>query len=210
VIQGRAQRTLKVDAREELARAGLEQILHAAERIDHLVDDLVAVLRVHPGGTALHRERFDLGNLTRELVEGTARTTEHYRFDVNSTEPMPVEADRALIGEVLSRFLENGMRYAPEGGRIEVRVRRQGDEAVVSVEDHGFGIARERQRHVFEPFYELIPAGTPGYVGLVSLGLYLSKQIIEAHGGRVSFVSVPGQGSTFSFSLPLRDVVSST
>jgi signal transduction histidine kinase len=210
VIQGRAQRTLKLDAREEIARTGIEQILHASGRINHIVDDLIAVLKFHPGRTTLHREVVDLRLVVRHLVEETARTTEHYHFSVRAPEPLLVDADQALIGEVVTRLLENAMRYAPDGGQIDVDAHAEEGRAIVSVTDHGLGISLERQRHVFEPFYELIPAGAPGYVGLVSLGLYLSKQIVEAHGGRIWFESTPGQGSTFSFSLPLAATGSPT
>jgi len=78
-----------------------------------------------------------------------------------------------------------------------------GSDAVVAVSGDGLGIPPERQPFVFEPFYELIPGGSPGYTGLVSLGLYLSKQIVEGHGGRIWFVSSPASGATFNFSLPL-------
>ncbi|MHB1004714.1 MAG: sensor histidine kinase [Chloroflexota bacterium] len=78
-------------------------------------------------------------------------------------------------------------------------------EAVVSVRDHGVGIPPDRQPFVFEPFYQAVPAGSPGYVGVVSLGLHLSKQIVEALGSQIWFASTQGQGSTFSFSLPLAD-----
>jgi signal transduction histidine kinase len=203
VIQGRAQLTLLNDAREEQSRRALERILQASRRIGRLTEDLLTVLHVRPGFLALQRERFDLGALTKAAAEQTAQTTEHYDFQVTTDGPLFVEADRALICEVLSRLLENAMRYAPEGGRIQVRARRTGSSAVVAVTDHGLGISLERQPFVFEPFYELIPGGNPGYTGLVSLGLHLSKQIVEGHGGRIWFISTPGSGSTFSFSLPL-------
>ena len=74
---------------------------------------------------------------------------------------------------------------------------------MVSVTDHGIGVPLERQAHVFEPLYEPLPTGHAGYVGNVSLGLYLTKLIVEAHGGRVWLDSTPGAGSTYSFGLPL-------
>ncbi len=203
VIKGRAQLLLTTDAEDPRVRRGLEAIGRQSERIVRLIEDLLAVIRLRPTPPVLNRARFDLAAFTREQVERTQRTTELHHFTVTTDGPLEVEADQALVGEVLSRLLENAMRYSPPGGTITVTARRQDDEAVVSVTDQGVGIPRERQQHVFEPFFEPVPPGAPGYLGLISLGLNLSRRIIEAHGGRLWLVSEPGHGSTFSFGLPL-------
>jgi signal transduction histidine kinase len=203
VIKGRTQLTLKVDAREVEARRALEDILRASERVTRLTDDLLAVIRVRPDLVRLNREPFDLSALTRSVVDQVRWTTTQHEFRIATDGPLVVDADRSLISEVLNRLLENALRYTPEGGVIEVDAWREGNAALVTVTDHGVGIPTDRQLHVFEPFYELVASGEPGYVGLVSLGLYLSKQIIDAHSGRIWFVSEPAKGSTFGFSLPL-------
>jgi signal transduction histidine kinase len=77
---------------------------------------------------------------------------------------------------------------------------------VVSVRDHGPGIPPERQPHVFEPLYEPLPPGATGYTGVVGLGLHLSWQIVEAHGGRIWLESAEGEGTTFCFGIPLGEV----
>jgi len=115
-----------------------------------------------------------------------------------------VEGDRDLVAEVISRLMEHAVRYSPTGRLVELCVRHDGAAAVVSVTSYGTGVAPERRPHIFEPFYEPVPPGDEGYVGTVSLGLYLSKQIVEAHGGQIWFTDGPNGGSTFSFSLPLR------
>lgn len=203
VIKGRTKLALRTDAHEERARQALATVDHETDRIGRLAEDLLAVVRIRPGHTTLHRERCDLSDLIRTKVAQVAQTATDKEFRVVDADPLIVDADPPLIGVVLSRVLENAVRYSPERGRIEVAARRVDGEAVVSVTDHGVGIAVERQRHVFEPFYEPVPAGSTGYVGIVSLGLYLSKQIIDAHGGRIWVVSTPGQGATLAFSLPL-------
>jgi signal transduction histidine kinase len=81
----------------------------------------------------------------------------------------------------------------------------EGGEGIVSVTDRGVGIPRERQAHIFEPFYESVPAGAAGYRSVVALSLYLSKLTVERHGGRIWFESEEGKGSTFYFSLPLAE-----
>jgi signal transduction histidine kinase len=205
VIKGRTQLTLKTDAHEPEARQALDEILRASDRITRLTNDLLAVIRVRPNQVMLNRERLDLSRLVRATAEEFARSITGHEVRIETVEPLIVQADRTLIGEVLNRLLENAARYAPEGRPIEVTTRREDDQAIVSVTDHGVGIPFERQAYVFEPFYEYVAPGTPGYIGLVSLGLYLSKQIVSAHGGRIWFVSRPTEGSTFSFSLPLTE-----
>jgi len=203
VIRGRSELTLRKDAREEPARSTLETVVKQTDRIARLADDLLTVVRLRPGFTALHRERLDLSSLVREVVARMAREEPSYHFIVDVREPLEVDADRRLIGEAFGDLLENAVRYSSNHGNIEVRVHREAGAAVVTITDHGVGILGERQPFVFEPFYEPVPSGEPGYIGLISLGLYLSKQIIQANGGTIEVRSAPGQGSTFWFTLPL-------
>lgn len=203
VIQGRAELLLRAEPLDERTRRGLDSILRAAKRIDHLVDDLLAVLRVRPGAMTLHRERLDLSQLVRSVVEMARQSTQAYDLQFSGEEPLYVDADRALLFEVLNRLVENAMRLTPGGGAINVDARRRGRDAVVDVTHHGVVIPPERERFAFEPFYELIQGGSPGYTGLVSLGLYLSRQIVEAHGGRIWLASSPSGCATFSFSIPV-------
>ncbi len=203
VIKGRAQLLLKAGARDEATRNGLESIVHHTNQMSRLVDDILTAGRVRPGLATLHPEHLDLSIVTRDLARRAARTATHQTFHIETDGPLPVSADRELIGEVVDRLLEVATSQAPGGGTIAVKARREGDEAVVSITYPGPLVAPERQRHAFEPFYELMPAGHPAYLGLTGLGLYLSKQLIEAHSGRIWFESSPGKGSTFSFSLPL-------
>ncbi len=211
-ISGWTQLLLRRDAHEpKEQRRALEIIFHQSQRMAHLTEDLLTAVRLTSGppDLALKPERFDLAALARGIVEEAAGqadpTTAKHRFLLAANEAVAVEADRQLIQMVMNHLLENAVRYSPEGGDIEVSVECAGAGAQVSVRDHGVGISEERLPHAFEPFYEPVPAGQPGYVGVVSLGLYLSRQIVEAHGGRIWAASQPGAGSTFSFTLPLAD-----
>lgn len=202
VIKGRTQLLLKEATDEPVVRA-LQTIERQTDRITSLIDDLLAIARLRTGLEKLKPEVFDLGKLLEQQVEDVARTTEHHQFQPRVDEPLWVDAASTLIGEVIRHLLENAIRYSPGGGLIVARAERRGNQAIVQIVDHGVGIPPERQRYVFEPFYESVPAGAPGYIGLVSLGLYLSKQIINAQGGQIWLISAPGKGSTFAFSLPL-------
>jgi signal transduction histidine kinase len=202
-IKGWTQILLKGTGRKVDERRVLEILHGQSDRIARLSEDLLAVARLRPDSPSLGRERFDLSELLAEVVEEVRARKGGHDLQVATPGPLLVGAHRRLIGEVLGRLLDNALRYSPGGKPIEVSARQEGGEAVISVRDHGVGIPPERQRHVFEPFYESVPTGKQGYVGVVSLGLHLSKQIVERHGGRIWFDSAPGEGSTFSFSLPL-------
>ena len=202
-IKGLAEQLLRTGDHSALERRILTTIDRQTDRITRVVEDLLAVVRLRPGFLVLHRESLELGALARALVEQMVRLQEQFRITVEAPGPVVVDADRQLIEETIRHLLGNAMRYSPAGGAIEVVVGRSDGKALVTVRDYGFGIPPERQPHIFEPFYEPLPSGTPGYVGIVSLGLYLSKRTIEAHGGRIWFESTPGVGSVFCFSLPL-------
>lgn len=186
---------------------GLTAISRNTRRITRLVEHLFATVRMAPSEPKLERKPFDLHALVRERVEKAARNTEN-PIHIEASGPLIVHADRYLMGDVVSHLLENALSYSSPGGVIQLKAWRKGDDAVVSVHDQGPGIPPERQPHIFEPLYEPLPPGDPGYTGVVGLGLHLSRQIIEAHGGHIWLVSTPGAGSTFSFNLPLAEASS--
>jgi signal transduction histidine kinase len=193
------------DLHEPQEQRNLEIIGRQAKRMTLLVEDLVTVIRLSGGAPDLHRHRLDLDRLCDQSVRRAAELAEKYTITWRSAGVLAVEADAELLGVLLLRLLENAVGATPEGGSVELGARREGREAVVSVVDHGVGIPPERQPHVFEPFYEAVPSGRPGYVGVVSLRLHLCKRIVDALGGRIWFASTPQEGSTFSFALPVSD-----
>src|SRR5207237_10156973 len=98
-------------------------------------------------------------------------------------------------------LLSNAVKFTPDGGRIEIRVAREGEQVRVAVEDTGIGIAPEDQTRIFEEFRQVGRERSREGTGL---GLTLTKRFVELHGGRISVESTPGKGSTFSLTLPLR------
>jgi signal transduction histidine kinase len=203
-IQTWAELLLNLEAGTARQRKGLATITRNTRRISRLVEHLFAAVRMAPGPTTLERQHFDLHVLVREQGEKLARSTEN-PLHLEATGPLFVHAERQLLGEVVAHLLDNALVYSPTGEPLELRAWSSGGEALVSVHDRGPGIPPERQPYVFEPLYEPLPPGAMGYTGVVKLGLHLSRRIIEAHGGRIWVESVPGEGSTFIFSLPLSE-----
>ena len=112
-----------------------------------------------------------------------------------------MEVDGERMRQVVINLLGNAIKFSDPGGSVTVKVEKQASDLLFQVSDHGIGIPEEAMKHLFERFYraegEMVRGGT-------GLGLYISKQIIEAHGGRIWAESKFGEGSTFSFTLPLN------
>ncbi|MBI2864627.1 MAG: GAF domain-containing protein [Chloroflexi bacterium] len=182
-------------------RHSLEAIERQTKRITRLVEDLFET--ISPMAQGLERRMFDLSAATEEAAKEASQVSERHRIVVCRPGPILVEADSTVAQRVLTTLLDNAIRFSPEGGRIEVTVAIEEGMAQVSVRDFGLGIPQQRQSYVFEPFYEPYPAGTPGYMGVTGLGLYVAKIYIERLGGKIWFTSEEGMGSTFSLALPL-------
>lgn len=200
VIRGYSQWLLTKETDAEKRRV-LQIIVRQASRISELLDEMLTMSEIKAGRVQLHPERFDLSSAAREVVDRMQMITEKHRLLFFGEQPIMVEADRNQIEVVLTNLIDNAVRYSPVGGDIELSVSRRDSEALVSVRDRGMGIAPEKQRHVFEPFFQIQPA-IAGYGGL-GLGLFISKDIVERHGGKMWFESELGKGSTFYFTLPL-------
>ncbi|MDA1174820.1 MAG: ATP-binding protein, partial [Chloroflexi bacterium] len=112
--------------------------------------------------------------------------------------------DKERIGQVIGNLLENAIRHTPERGTVAVTVQTAGSNALVSITDTGLGIPQEELVRIFDRFHRLDPSRARA-TGGAGLGLTIAKQLVEADGGTISVSSNPGEGSTFSFTLPLNN-----
>ncbi len=181
------------------AHHALESVLRQTARLGRLVEQLNVLKQLRSQQVELHREPLDLVRLVARQAGALERGAPDTSVRLDAQGPLRVMADPALLEEVVTHLLEHGLTHAAQLPAIDVVLRREGAQVRV----HGPAIDPERQRHLFEPFYPPFPPGARGYVGTASLGLHLSKLIVDAHGGRMGVFNESGGGSTFWFSLPL-------
>jgi two-component system CheB/CheR fusion protein len=196
-------------ARHQLERHGsveptnLERMERAVERMEMLVNDLVDMVRLEAGKLVLRRERVELGQLCRAIIEELAAVSGRQIDAQLPTDPIWVEADVTRLGQVLSNLLTNAIRYSPADQPITVLLAADAAQARVTVRDRGPGIPPDVLQHLFERFYrapeaERQPGGEEG----LGLGLYIAHEIVQRHGGRLWSESMLGQGAAFTFTLP--------
>jgi two-component system phosphate regulon sensor histidine kinase PhoR len=169
-----------------------------------MVNELLDLARIESGGPLVLIDDVDLAKVVAESAERLRLFAERQglRLVVDAPDGLPrVRGDEARIGQVVVNLLHNAVKFGDGGGEVAVRVRRDGTDAVVSVEDHGMGIPRADQARIFERFYKVDRARVRG--GGTGLGLSIARNVIQQHGGRIWVESEEGVGSTFSFALPI-------
>jgi signal transduction histidine kinase len=180
-------------------------ILNGTQAMSSRLDELLDLARFSAGTFILYREALDIRRFLEKVAAKFQPVTEgkyqHLLLELPATLPA-IEADPSRLEQVLMNLLLNASKFSPEGRTITLRAMTDGTELVVEIEDRGIGISSEQQARLFEPYHR-VEQDRHAFPGL-GLGLVISKQIIEAHGGRIWLTSEPGQGSTFSFSLPVR------
>jgi signal transduction histidine kinase len=178
------------------------------EHLNHLINDLIDVSSLEAGKFTIRKEPVpDLKGLicsvTRQIYsvaqEKSITLREHY------AELLPViEADRSRLRQVLLNLLNNAIKFSEEGAEVIVTATTMDNEVVVQVQDFGIGIPEDAMPNLFARFYRVDNSSTRS-AGGSGLGLYISRQIVEAHGGRIWAESAPGEGSAFSFAIPVKD-----
>ena len=180
----------------------IQRIVGEGRRLQAFILDLLDASRMeHSALVELDRlERMDLAELARELCAADRGGRD--RCSVEAHESVPVNGDPTRVRQLLENLVENALKYSDQSSPVQLRVWRQGDEAHLTVTDHGIGIPAEDQPHVFDRFYRARNADHRRHAGL-GLGLYICRGIAEQHAGRLWVESTPGQGSTFHLVLPL-------
>jgi PAS domain S-box-containing protein len=206
-LQG-LERGLKGEGLERRAPAKVEDRLEGAlrqtERLSHLIERLLDVTRVTSGRLELSPEWFDLAELVSQVAEDfrepAAAAGSELRLD--GTERLEGSWDRLRMEQVLVNLLSNAVKYGA-GRPISLRLEAAGDRIRIAVADEGIGISAADLGRIFTRFERAAPVRNYGGLGL---GLYITRHIVEAHGGRIDVSSQPGQGSTFIVDLPRAGV----
>ncbi|MEP6995708.1 MAG: ATP-binding protein [Acidobacteriota bacterium] len=197
---------LKSEAREgdegNRIRENTDRIQRYAARMDRLIEDLGDVVSIDAGKLAMTAHREDCAVLIDEAID-TFRAVASEKKIALSTEiderPLMAQFDASRMLQVLANLITNSIKFSHPGGSISVRVERRGEEAWFCVRDNGSGIPSNLLEAVFERFWQM---GKNDRRGL-GLGLYISRCIVEAHGGRIWAESEEGRGSEFRFTIPL-------
>jgi len=184
----------------------VENMLRATNKLESRLTELLDMAKM--GGVSFNLEpelldaRLLLQNVARELSPVAGKKGQSLTLDIPPSVPM-VNADWQRLEQVMFNLITNAIKFTGKGGKIKVRLFGKGSELVVEVEDNGIGISEEEQARIFMPYYR-VEADRPRFPGL-GLGLALSKQLVELHGGRIWVRSRPGKGSTFAFALPIAE-----
>ncbi len=181
--------------------ASAEALLRNTRRMSGMVEELLEGSRLEAGQVQLHFEPLDMIHFLEELIERDVPpdARERLRLEVVSQVPR-VPADAPRLERVLVNLLTNALKYSPPETPVVVRLEREGDMVRIAVRDQGKGLTAEECERLFTKYYRTSAGKHAEGVGL---GLYISRLIIEAHGGHIHVESTPGQGSTFVFTLPL-------
>jgi len=203
-VMGHAQLLLRM-----LERAGLtgheaesaRAIIAGCQRMNAMIQDLVDTAHSEAGQLRLERRPLDLPPFVREVVERQSAAMDTRRIRVQAAVVPPVLADPARLERILVNLFSNALKYSDPGTEVTVRFEHRDGEVITSVTDRGPGIAPEELPRLFQRYYR--PAAARERREGMGLGLYITKMLVEAHGGRIWAESELGEGSVFSFSLPI-------
>jgi len=174
------------------------------DKLTTLINDLLDVSRIQLGKLAFHTEQFDLSALVQEIIDILQPTTKEHRIRFEKTTLIKISGDRDRIGQVIMNLITNAMKYSPVDDDVIVTLSRDKKFVTLSVQDFGIGIDKKHQKKIFNRFYQIKDSRHPVSPG-IGMGLYISREIIKRHGGRIWVESTHGKGSIFRFTLPYKN-----
>ena len=171
-------------------------------KLARLASQLLDTVRLESGRLSIEMKDADLVEIARSAIQQIEVVTDRHSFTLDAPPELRIRADALRLEQVLTNLLDNAVKFSPTGGSIEVTIRKDVATSVMSVRDHGIGVAREHRAKLFEQFYQ----AHPNRSGL-GLGLYISRHIVERHGGTMYAEEPDGPGTRFVISLPVPGAV---
>lgn len=171
-------------------------------RMTDLIHGFLDLSKLEPGKLKLNIQVFDLNKLIEEMIAESTLISPNHEISFKHGKDSTISADREKIGQVITNFLSNAIKYSNKGSKIIVSIGQEAGSVQVAVTDEGFGIKAKDQEKLFQRFYRVESSRMKNISGF-GIGLYLASEIIQRHKGKIWVESAEDQGSTFYFSLPL-------
>ena len=187
---------------DDVNKPFIEKALAQINKLSGLISDLLDVSKIETGQLPLSFTGFDLQHLAKEVIEVMQFSTKTHRLTLDSNiNKLLVTADRQRIEQVIINLLSNAIKYSPGANEVNVTVSAADNKALVAVRDFGLGITRDQQERIFNRFYRV--EDMAAHISGLGIGLFISKEIISRHNGRLWVESEPGKGSVFFFEIPV-------
>jgi len=170
--------------------------------MSNMINGFLNISRLESGKILIEKSHFDIEELVREITEEQELSVTSHYISLAECAPITVYADRDKINSVISNLINNAVKYSPKDTTIQVACAVNKNEITISVKDEGMGIKPSDADKIFDRYYR-VESNNTRHISGFGIGLYLSAEIIQRHGGRIWLESEPGKGSTFYFTLPL-------
>jgi signal transduction histidine kinase len=191
----------RLAAGEAISAESIDKALQGLRKLTELINDLLDASRIQYGRLMLHKTAQPQGDVVLKGEEPNRRESPEHALAIDlPSEPLWAEIDTQRLTQVVTNLVDNAIKYSPAGGRIEVRLRPHPEGLELTVRDRGIGLSAAQKERLFERFYR-VATGTVSSGGL-GLGLYISRDIVERHGGRIWVESELGKGACFHVVLP--------
>ncbi|GAC1370403.1 MAG: hypothetical protein NVSMB44_37500 [Ktedonobacteraceae bacterium] len=194
--------------RKQYTKAGDEQAAHMlatmegqANKLAHLIGQLLDTTQLQAHKPLIQSRRFDIAEFVRNVIEDVQRTTPEHQIHFEGSIHAPFQGDPERIGQVLTNLLSNAIKYSPASDQVLVQLSEDPTAIILSVQDFGMGIPADKQMYLFQRFYRVNTSAQTKIPGL-GLGLYISAEIVKQHGGQMWVESREGEGSTFFARFP--------
>lgn len=174
------------------------------EKLIVLISEMLDLSRIEQNELELRKEEFSLNELVENIIEDISYIHKDIQIEMEHLCECKVVADKDRIGQVIINLINNALKYSPELKRVNVKIfNREENNVAVSVRDFGIGIEKKDLKKIFNRFYRVSSKNEKTYADF-GIGLYLSSEIIERHKGEIFVESKIGEGSEFTFTLPLN------
>lgn len=181
----------------------IQKALQQINKLSRLIADLLDVSKIETGKLPFSFSSFDICELMEEVIDLMKYTSRSHRIELNcDLKQLMVLADRQRIEQVVINLISNAIKYSSNANLVKVMVYEKEESAIVAVQDFGIGINKKQQGHIFSRFYRVDDLDT--HISGLGIGLYISKEIIMRHHGKITVSSEPGAGSTFVFEIPRK------